>query len=928
MRGCPTIPSLYLRNSFGYYKEQNKLLKYSFTYRELDWTCVIKGSETQNPALDFFNSMLPQILPLELAKSFIPELEISEIIKNTDGLGQVDFYSPLLNLVIEIDGSQHESGEQYSKDRQRDTLFARNKILLIRIKTSELSDLESLKERFHKDLKGININQLKNLITDELNKQEINYLYTVRIEQVLLNLYTSGNLKLTDEDVSLGFLSRDELTNDTVKIAIENFYNWLENLLRLQNCQFIKPKIEFSIYENEAELLKHKGFKLDVSIFELYSAPKHENIIYVRNDYYPYPENQRWSSSKNYFKVMYAKTNYSLDIEEHKQILQNFMKDISDTYTEFRPNQLKIIVECLNNRCALGILPVGSGKSLCYQLSSLLIPQLTVVVAPLQLLMDDQHDNIVTKLGMNNITVVRGGKTKNLQVFLDNQSLRTLVSPERFFSEKFRMAFTEAKLSIGFIVIDEVHCLSEWGHDFRTSYLCLTHNLKLLLPEETYLMALTGTASHRVYEDIKNEFRYFKEKDIPVIQADSMRRDNLKISVEKVDNIFKNTLETVLPTMSGISNDKILVFTKKKSAGRSKSTDDIDSACIPLVKKIKEKHADKIACGLEYYAGGDALNDIQKSDLLNDFKKGKIKIVFATKAFGMGVDITDIRRTIHYGLPSSLESLYQQIGRAGRDGKKAHCYIFFKEEHDEEILKKLFHPSVISIREIASNLTKLGELQTNFYFVQNANIDPETELNVVLRVKAGILRRNDKFSTQEATIDMIKNALVDSVDDRHLQKLLHSGSARTIVERALYRLFLLGEIEMWSLSYGEQFINPTIRNLKFTTNTEEQKLALLEKHLKQYDSTFRFPYENTFENRAKVLIDWSFKNFIGERIQSMKTLYNWCLNYTESDVFMELLNTYFMNDPIIVRLVNENRQLTKLLLHCLHNHFLHLCYMP
>jgi ATP-dependent DNA helicase RecQ len=926
-RGCPTIPSEYLREEFSFEFVKDTPFRYCYSYKEIDWAPIIKGGTTFNPALHFYNKVLPSILPEHLAKSFIPEFPVSDIIQGAKSFGQVDFYSPVYNAVIEIDGEQHDYGEQRAKDYERNRLFSSKGITLIRIKTSEVYNFETvrkqLSELFAIDTDGFDKNTVE---IDSIDIHELDYAYAMRIEQVLLRLYGTGRIQITDKEINIGILCREEIPEVVVRCAIKDFYKWWKNILCLQNIEFDIPKMQLFLFNNERELPAFNGIRLDISLFELYSYPKDEHTVYVRNDYFQFSINcDKHAWERNYFHVEYALAEYAINIPEHGIALRRFLRDISVTYTEFRTNQLDIITECLNNRCVIGILPVGSGKSLCYQLCSLLIPQLTVTIAPLRLLMDDQRDNIIANLGMRNITVIQAGKNRNLDIFLRNQSIITIVSPERFFSEKFRAAFLSRKtLSIGFIVIDEVHCLSEWGHDFRTSYLCLTHNLSLLLPADTYLMALTGTASHRVYEDIKNEFFYFKKKDTYVVQAESMRRKNLKVLVECVEDIYNATVSTILPTLIGVKNDKILVFTKKKNGNQIYHPH--DSACISLVEEIKNDFAQedrRILCGLEYYAGGEALNDIQKTDLLRNFKTGETQIVFATKAFGMGVDVSDIRTTIHYGLPSSFESLYQQIGRAGRDGKLSHCYVFFKREKKEALLRAIFKLPCISISELAKNFKGLDELQTNFYFIQNANIDIKPEKDVILRILQGIKLRYEKYESQEASAETIRATILSDVNDEHLSTLFRTmGSAKTIIERALYRLFLLGEIEMWSLTYGDSIDNPMFCNLRPTELTEEEKFERLKNHIERYESKFRFSIvggnaaddtrertpENTLENRTMFLIDWSNRNFLSERIQSMKTLYEQCLGFSDSDAFMDLLNEYFMNDPIFVRLIDKNTE--------------------
>ena len=185
---------------------------------------------------------------------------------------------------------------------------------------------------------------------------------------------------------------------------------------------------------------------------------------------------------------------------------------------------------------------------------------------------------------MTNVAYINSTNKSSLDIFARCKSLITIISPERFFSEKFLNSLSKRSINVGFIVIDEAHCLSEWGHDFRTSYLCLSHNLSNYLPSSTFLMALTGTASHRVFEDINNEFLNFKKKKTNAIFAENMRRDNLTIVIQRTDDIYKELIDNISPTFFGINKDKTLVFTKKKNPNNLKNP--TDSACISLTAKI------------------------------------------------------------------------------------------------------------------------------------------------------------------------------------------------------------------------------------------------------------------------------------------------------------------------------------------------------
>lgn len=929
-RGCPTIASKLLKENFGQVKIKQHF-QYLYDFSNCQWDFVVKGGDLSNPALEFYKNMLPYILGEKYAKSFIPECSLANIIEkfetNENVSENVDFYSPLYNAVIEIDGRQHYTDkEQYAKDINRDKLLEHYNIDIIRISTNELSNLSVIKNKLHR-LK-IN-NEYKNIISNNQSVTNIDkyYLTAIRIEMLLLSLYENDYINLNDKDIKLNIYSSDSIYKEIYKICIKDFYNWLQNLCNLQNINFTTPSIQLNIVNSELELSKQQGFNIYISLFDTYSQTTFSNIFYIKNDFFLYEENLTSTQSqfnapssflykKNYFNLNCQDIKYNLNENKHKQSLKFILANVSNIYEDFRENQLDIIIECLNNTSVIGVLPTGAGKSLCYQFSALLIPAATLVVAPLQLLMFDQYNNIKEKFGITNATLIDSSHYKNIEIFKKNKSMITIVSPERFFSETFSKCLFEKKVYVGLVVIDEAHCLSEWGHDFRTSYLCLSHNLEKYLPSKTFLMALTGTASHRVFEDIDCEFQNFKKKKTNAIFANSMRRDNLTIYIERPNDIYKEVIDNITPTLIGVNNEKTLVFTKKK-----KGYSLYDSACITLVDTIKHEYDEiiKNKDSIESYAGGDEITDSKKVQILEDFKNGKHTIVFATKAFGMGVDIPDLRKTIHYGLPSSFESLYQQFGRAGRDGKPAKCYVYYSKEN-EAILKKLFSYPLISINEMKENLKYLVELSTNFYFIQASNLDIDIEIRMITRLLQGIKTRNvnnAEYADCETMVDAILSHIKDTdlryklINKKHLEdpknqklpKLLNS--ARVHIEKALYRLFLLGEIEMWNLVYNNDYTNPTFINLKVTKLSEQEKLSRLQAHIQKYQTNFTFEQENTFENRLKFLVQWANENYLQERIQTMKTLYEQCEQFIDSNQFMTYISNYFSNDPIYVRLIDK-----------------------
>jgi ATP-dependent DNA helicase RecQ len=322
-------------------------------------------------------------------------------------------------------------------------------------------------------------------------------------------------------------------------------------------------------------------------------------------------------------------------------------------YDQFRPGQRQIIEDALENRDLMVIMPTGGGKSLCFQLPALLKPGLTVVVSPLIALMQDQ----VEALRTNNISAtflnssLNSYKVRSREEAIMNGKVKLLyVAPERLVSDRFLplLDVVKEKVGISTFAIDEAHCVSEWGHDFRPEY----RQLRLLRKRypDVPTVALTATATDRVRADIIEQLGLKQ----PSIHIASFNRQNLYYEVRtKSKRAYAELLEIVRENEgSGI----IYCLTRKK-------VDEIT---------LKLKH-DKVSV-LPYHAG---LSDEERSKNQTRFIRDDVRVMVATVAFGMGINKPDVRFVVHSDLPRNLESYYQESGRAGRDDEPSKCTLFF-----------------------------------------------------------------------------------------------------------------------------------------------------------------------------------------------------------------------------------------------------------
>ncbi len=335
----------------------------------------------------------------------------------------------------------------------------------------------------------------------------------------------------------------------------------------------------------------------------------------------------------------------SLPLEEH---LKHFFG-----YDNFRPGQGEIVAEALQNQDLLVIMPTGGGKSLCFQLPALLKPGLTIVVSPLIALMQDQvdalQDNGIGATFLNsslNAAEVRARET----AIWEGKIKLLYVAPERLLAEKFLsfLDLVEQRLSISAIAVDEAHCVSEWGHDFRPEY----RQLKLLRHRypQVPVIALTATATGRVRQDIIQQLEL---KD-PKIHVASFNRPNLYYLVQRKQSRSYNQL---LKYLNSVKGSGIIYCLSRRQ-----------------VEEIAFRLQQDGISALPYHAG---LSGQMRTSNQNRFIRDDVEVMVATVAFGMGINKPDVRFVVHYEIPSNLERYYQESGRAGRDGEPAQCILFF-----------------------------------------------------------------------------------------------------------------------------------------------------------------------------------------------------------------------------------------------------------
>ncbi len=353
------------------------------------------------------------------------------------------------------------------------------------------------------------------------------------------------------------------------------------------------------------------------------------------------------------------------------EILQKYWK-----LQAFRPNQENIISEVLNKRDTLALMPTGGGKSICFQIPALILPGLCLVITPLIALMRDQISNLALKK-IPATAIFSGMHQREIEYQLDKciySDIKFLyLSPERIHTEIFLARLPNLKIS--FITVDEAHCISQWGYDFRPAYLKIKE-LRELLPS-TPILALTATATPKVSSEIQQALGFKKENII----ISSFKRKNLSYNFVFEENKLQKTIDTIR-TLKG--SGLIYVRNRQKTAEISNYLNSFNIPC-------------------DYYHAGLSQNirDLKQKK----WQRSNNEVMVCTNAFGMGIDKSDVKFVIHLDIPESVEAFFQEAGRAGRNEQKAYAVMFFNQlDIDKLRERKDLYPSLIEVKKLYQEL--------------------------------------------------------------------------------------------------------------------------------------------------------------------------------------------------------------------------------
>ena len=693
-------------------------------------------------------------------------------------------------IAVEIDDPTHSNHRQ--KDDERDAILEKNGLSVYRIDAEDLASGSGSISALTKKLEEMYEDAVD---ADEIYESLIGIKLAHQFQMVLIELVKHGKIKY-GEKARIAFEPKNipNVTQETQRTildaALKDLQELSHNICKLyQTTSYAFDGLQ--IVDDKADYL--------ITVNDNYDY-KQNSIIYIQDISYPLPLQQ------NKFPKI-TKQDLVADEKALCFVLNHIYR-----FDNFRPNQIDGIRQTIEGNDSIVLLPTGSGKSVVYQLLSYIMPGTVIVVDPITSLIEDQVDNLI-RMGADRVLGITAS-TQNkgfLQRAMESGHFNLVfMSPERLQIDGFREALRKlcSWSVIPVCAIDEAHCVSEWGHDFRTSYLNLANTCRNLLKTRhgsPCILALTGTASEAVLRDMERDLGI---SDSYVIRPDSFDRKEIEFIVVSAQSSMKNAaleriIEHDLPAKFGMDFDEFYEPNGDKTMSGIIFCPHVGGK-YGIMQILSDM--DNLGIDTKEYSGSRPKNSPMsdsewanhKTTVAKQYKDNSFPLLAATKSFGMGIDKPNIRYTIHYGLPQSIESYYQEAGRAGRDRGQAYSYVIVSNDYPEQNAKLLEQTNVSIDEKLSSMKRRMEEHGYN-----NAD-DVDRMLYFHISSFGGIA---DELMETEKVLEMIGD-----ISKARFVTISSFQADREKVEKVIYRLSILGIVEDYTIDFSANEFNITLND--------------------------------------------------------------------------------------------------------------------
>ena len=820
----------------------------------------------------FFTKWIPKVLGAKAAALFTPQAPLDMLLnalgeegvsfRRADFMFYVPGYPP---CIIEIDGDEHQ--QKRRADAKRDAVLARHKISTIRVPNAEMDNLagpnlEKIAGFCKGILEGFETEQSKLYVARALLDSSVCSQLQYALIHAVLTGFPVSKSGLVNVDV---VVDGKALSSKLIQAAVEDLNTLLFHYSALFNAKGVKP-LFFKLLDGSSKAKDALSINLQpnatpATLGEI-SAKSHITLCRAILPAELLPPVMAWLK----------KPSLSADREQASGHLTFFLNYLFRK-REFRGQQLDAIVNVLSGKDTLVLQPTGAGKSLIYQLSGQLMPGVTIVIDPIKALIEDQvrglkEHRISRAAGLMSSDNDPAELHRMMASIKANNVHYILMSPERLLIQSFRDSLSTLvrQTSVNLAVIDEAHCLSQWGHSFRFAYLRLAENLMKYCSDKVNgppkLLALTGTASRTVLKEMVAEIGISLEDEGSIIKPATFNRKELQFSVvssngggatfgelnntlqSMPEKLGKDPQEFFLP--NGRKTNSGIIFTPH-ARGESHGLVAIRDQISGDITKDVGVFASTVPSGYDFREW-----ETVKSGHASAFKANEETVLIATNAFGMGVDKPNIRWTVHMGIPSSLEQFYQEAGRAGRDRNPSHCAVIYSET-DENYTNKVLDPSnsIGRMRELHKDRKPADDVDRVLYFHLGAFSSVRDELKLIKM----ILDMVDHCSSSK-TIEL---AYADN------RTKLAGKVSKEDWERALVRMSYCALIEDYTTNYSAKTFTVTVSKYNFIKSKKKleryigkvqpAQLKVLSKRLAEVQA---LPIANQPALLCEVIIEFTY----------------------------------------------------------------------